>query len=170
MTRRRPAPNPPAGPGEKGPDGEAPEKKYSLIVPEAIDQRLQQIMRQRRIKLSALLREIISDNVERYVDEAHGRGECDELGFSLADPGELTIHLNKQLRQLVTEAARDLNLRADAIVQLLLGRHLPALVEEGRRVRAKMQTVLGGVPPIPEGDARKEDEDNDAGRGARPKK
>jgi hypothetical protein len=170
MARRRPKPNPPAEPGEKGPDREATEKKYSVIVPESIDQKLSQIMRKRRIKLSALLREIISDNLERYLDEAYGRGECDEFGFSQADPGELTIHLSKELRHLVTEAARDLNLKADAVVQLLLSRHLHTLVEEGRKLRAKMRDVLGETTPPSEGNAEKEDEDGDAGRTARSKK
>jgi hypothetical protein len=165
MTRRRPAES-----GEQAPDREATEKKYSVLIPDSLDQKLNQIMRKRRVKLSALLREIISENVERYVNEAYGRGEVDELGFSAANPLELTVQLPPEVRRLLAETAKDHAVKAAAVIQLLLSRHLPALVEEGRKLRAKMQTVLGEVPPTQEGDAGMGDEDHDAGRGARSKK
>jgi hypothetical protein len=139
MTRRRPA-----EPGEQGPDREAREKKYSVLIPEHLDQKLAQIMRKRRVKLSALLREIIADNIEHYVNEAYGRGEFDELGFSTANPLEVTVHLTREVRQLLAETAKDHGVKAAAIVQLLLSRHLPSLAEEGRRLREKMRDALGG--------------------------
>jgi hypothetical protein len=167
MAKQRPTrTEPPTEP----PGKESGEKKYSVLIPESLDHKLTQIMKRRRVKLSALLREIISENVDHYVNEAYGRGDVDELGFSTANSLELCVELPKEVRRLLAETAKDHGVKAAAVIQLLLSRHLPALVEEGRILRAKMQTVLGEVPPTPEGDAGKGDEDNDAGRTVRSKK
>jgi hypothetical protein len=141
MTKKRPAgTEPPTEPQGK----ESGEKKYSVLIPESLDQKLAQIMRKRRVKLSALLREIISDNVDRYVDDAFGRGELDELGFLTASPNVLHVELPGTVRRLFAETARDHSMKAAAVIQLLLSRHLPSLAAEGRRLREKMQAALGG--------------------------
>ena len=151
MTRQRPTQKPPEEPG-----GEKPtEKKYSLLVPPELDAKLAEIMRKRRVKLSLLIREILSDNVESYLDEAYGRGECDEYGFSVQSPLDLTITVTPEIRALLVETARNLSLKADAVVQLLLSRHLHTLVEEGRKLRAKMRDVLGETTPPSERNAEK---------------
>ena len=141
MTKKRPAgTEPPTEPQGK----ESGEKKYSVLIPESLDHKLGQIMKKRRVKLSALLREIISENIDRYVNEAYGKGEVDELGFSAANPLELTVQLPPEVRRLLAETAKDHGVKAAAVIQLLLSRHLPSLAAEGRRLREKMQAALGG--------------------------
>jgi hypothetical protein len=165
MTRKRPAQTPPEEPG-----GEEPkEKKYSLLVPTEIDEKLGQIMRQRRVKLSLLIREIISDNIDDYLNEAYGREEFDELGFSLRSPLEVCVPISKEIRYVLAEVARDMNMKAGTVVQLLLSRYLPTLVEEGKELRKKMQSVLADMPR-PHEDAGQKKDDGDADRRARPKK
>jgi hypothetical protein len=141
MTKKRPAgTEPPTEPQGK----ESGEKKYSVLIPESLDHKLGQIMKKRRVKLSALLREIISENIDRYVNEAFGRGELDELGFLTAQPNVLHVELPAAARRLLAETARDHSMKAAAVIQLLLSRHLPSLAAEGRRLREKMQAALGG--------------------------
>lgn len=139
---RRPEGKPP---GEEGKEPET--KKYSILVPRDLDRKLGQIVRKRKILLSRLVREILDDHVESYWNEAYGRGECDEMGFRLDRPDELTIQVSPEIRQLVIECARDMNVKAAAVVQLTLSRHLASLVAESTKLREQIRKVMGGIDP-----------------------
>lgn len=111
--------------------GEQPlNQKYSVLVPHDIDSRVMQVATHQRLSLSDAIR-LILDTGSRAV-----------LGGVTVEEGKLQIEVNDPTRAALESAARALNLSPAAVVQMMLARHLPALVEEARAVDSRLQQAL----------------------------
>jgi hypothetical protein len=99
--------------------------KYSFLVPAEVDRKILQICKLRKIgSQSVLLRQILEENIERYLKEASGE-QPDESAF-------VRVELSRPVREALEMAARDYNLDLPGVVRLALAEQLPAILERAR--------------------------------------
>jgi hypothetical protein len=114
--------------------------KYSLLVPAPYDAKIQEICRLRRVNVSALFREILSDCLESYLLRAKG-----QTTGPLEESGTIILHLRDDLRHILSETAENFSQPAASVVQLLLSEHLPTLYARSREVRGRLEDILRQV-------------------------
>jgi hypothetical protein len=112
--------------------------KYSFQVAQDLAAKVQEVCQLRRAKVSAVLREILEENLETYRRRALGKPEADA---GRAD-GDLVIRLNDDTRNALARAAEDWNVSPSALVQMILTEHLPDFIQKGREARARIQQAL----------------------------
>jgi hypothetical protein len=128
---------PPAGPDEPA--------KYSFLVPAELDRKIMEICRLRGLRSqSVVLREILAQNVDRYLSAAGGVPPCGET--APAGPGltRLPIDLTEPVRRALDRAARDLNLSPAALVQMVVAEQLPQILQRAGEQLEKLRRLLDG--------------------------
>jgi hypothetical protein len=104
--------------------------KYSMIVPQATDRAVREIAARTGRLTSQVVRDMIEDGVARDA----GGGDA---------PGTITIQLREEIREALTVAAAGLNVSPAAVVQQLIARHLPDVVDEARSAEERLREKLG---------------------------
>jgi hypothetical protein len=112
--------------------------KYSFLVPAALDQKIMETCRLRGLaSQSVLLRQILEDNIERYLAEASG-GEKASAGVTTP----IRVDLNDQVRSALVMAARDYNLDLAGVVRLALAEQLPEILRKAREYREALRQAI----------------------------
>lgn len=108
--------------------------KYSILIHSDLDAKILQICQQRRISKSVLFRELLEENLDNYLRHTPGQLPVAE--------GKISITLNPETLQLLTIAARDLNVSLESAIQLLVTRSLVSFVETSRADRERVAATL----------------------------
>ena len=112
--------------------------KYSFLVPAVLDRKITEVCRRMNLgSQSTLLRQILEENVDRYL--AAASGEEPPAG---PDSVVVRVELNCQVADGLEMAARDYNLDLAALVRLALAEQLPEILRKARGHREALRQAI----------------------------
>ncbi len=112
--------------------------KYSFLVPAVLDRKITEVCRRMNLgSQSTLLRQILEENVDRYL--AAASGEEPPAG---PDSVVVRVELNCQVADGLGMSARDYNLDLAGVIRLALAEQLPAIMCRSREHREALRYAL----------------------------
>jgi len=112
--------------------------KYSFLVPAVLDRKITEVCRRMNLgSQSTLLRQILEENVDRYL--AAASGEEPPAG---PDSVVVRVELNCQVADGLGMSARDYNLDLAGVIRLALAEQLPEIMRRSREHREALRYAL----------------------------
>lgn len=120
----------------------AADVKYSVLVPQDLDKLVNQVSDLRSVKLSETVRWLLEEGAQRFIKQNATEGTAG----SGVQSGEVCLDLSAEVVTALREVSKITCTPVQVIIQQLVVRSLPGLLQDARTQRSEIVKAIGELP------------------------